>query len=227
MKVRELHGRQLSTGEAIALQLQLAPQISADIFTHDVRFIAGVDVRSPVFSHGEGTAAVAVLTYPELEIIEVSVEHGEIQFPYVPGLLSFRELPLVIRAFEKLSVVPDLVLVDGQGIAHPRRFGIAAHLGLLLDKPTIGCAKSRLIGEYEEPGKEAGSSTCLKDNNETIGAVVRTKTSTKPVYVSVGHKVSLEQSVYWVRACCHGYRLPEPTRQAHLCTNKQPETVPA
>jgi deoxyribonuclease V len=117
------------------------------------------------------------------------------------------------------------VLVDGQGIAHPRRFGIAAHLGLLLDIPTIGCAKSRLIGEYAEPVNEAGSYTYLKDNKEIIGAVVRTKTNTKPVFVSVGHKVSLDQAVHWVQACCHGYRLPEPTRQAHIQANKQPEPV--
>ena len=158
---------------------------------------------------------MVTLRYPELIVAAGQTAQGTVEFPYVPGLLSFRELPLVLRAFEEMASAPDLVFVDGQGIAHPRRFGIAAHLGLLLDVPTIGCAKSWLIGDHEEPGMEAGSYTPLVDGGETIGAVVRTRSGVKPVYVSIGHKVSLEQAVQWVLACCRGYRLPEPTRMAH------------
>ncbi len=179
----------------------------------DVHFIAGVDVA--IQRRGEGTASVVVLSYPELKLVEDSNVQGEVDFPYVPGLLSFRESPLLIKAFEGLKITPDLVLVDGQGVAHPRRFGIAAHLGLLLDIPTIGCAKSRLCGTFEEPGVEAGSTSNLKDVDEVIGRVVRTRTNTRPVYVSVGHKVSLRQAVIWTLRCCRGFRLPEPTRLAH------------
>ena len=133
----------------------------------------------------------------------------------LPGLLSFRELPLALEAFEKLVATPDLILVDGQGLAHPRRLGLASHLGLLLDTPTIGCAKSRLCGNCEEPDSASDSRTDLMDNGEVIGAVLRTKTAVKPVYVSIGHRVDLEAAVHWVLACCRGYRIPEPLRAAH------------
>ncbi len=214
MIIRRLHEWQVSTSEAIALQKQLASQVSHDEISGDFRFIAGVDVSIPGL-HEEGTAAVVVLNYPALELLEEKRVRGRITFPYVPGLLSFREAPLILEAFEQLDITPDLVLVDGQGIAHPRRFGIAAHLGLFLDVPTIGCAKSRLCGTYEEPGIEAGSSTDLLNEGEVIGEVVRTRKGTKPVYVSVGHKISLRQAVRWVLMCCRGFRLPEPTRLAH------------
>ncbi|HXX59098.1 MAG TPA: deoxyribonuclease V, partial [Dehalococcoidales bacterium] len=174
---------------------------------------------------GEATAAVVVMTYPGLEEIEVSRENGAVTFPYVPGLLSFRKIPLLVEAFQKLKNIPDLVLVDGQGIAHPRRMGIATHLGILLELPTIGCAKSRLIGEYTEPGPEAGCHTNLMDNNEIIGAVVRTRTNTKPVYVSIGHKIDLTSAIQLTLSCCAGYRIPEPTRRAHLWANKKIEPV--
>jgi deoxyribonuclease V len=214
MIIRHLHEWQASTSEAIALQKQLASQICQDESSGNFRYIAGVDVSTSRW-HEEGTAAVVVLNYPALELLEEQRVRGRITFPYVPGLLSFREAPLILEAFEQLNITPDLVLVDGQGIAHPRRFGIAAHLGLFLDVPTIGCAKSRLCGKCEEPGTEAGNSTDLLDGGEVIGEVVRTKKSTKPVYVSVGHKISLRQAVRWVLMCCRGFRLPEPTRLAH------------
>jgi len=148
--------------------------------------------------------------------MELKVSSGKIVFPYIPGLLSFRELPLILSACEKLSSVPDLVLVDGQGIAHPRRMGLASHLGLLLDKPTVGCAKSRLCGYHDMPGVEPGSYAELIDKDEVVGVALRTRCGVKPVYVSIGHKVDLQTARNRVLECCRGYRLPEPTRLAHL-----------
>ena len=188
------------------------------------RFIAGVDV-SVSRARGAATGAVIVLEYPSLSLVEAKVVHGEVDFPYVPGLLSFREAPLVLKAFEILETIPDLVLVDGQGIAHPRRIGLASHLGLFLDVPTIGCAKSRLCGRHGELGDEAGSNTELIDDGEIIGVALRTKLRTKPLYISVGHMIDLQMAVHWVLECCRGYRLPEPTRLAHQAAggNLQPE----
>jgi len=152
---------------------------------------------------------------PVLEVVEVKVVTDRIMFPYVPGLLSFREAPLILAACEGLVVKPDIIMVDGQGIAHPRRMGLASHLGLFLDVPTIGCAKSRLCGQHGEPEDEAGSYAELIDEGEVIGAVLRTRAGVKPVYVSIGHKIDLAEAIRWVLACCRGYRLPEPTRMAH------------
>jgi deoxyribonuclease V len=162
-----------------------------------------------------GTAAVVVLSYPDFELVEVQVVTGSLDFPYVPGLLTFREAPLILAACEKLIVTPDLIIVDGQGIAHPRRIGLASHLGLCLDVPTIGCAKSRLLGGYDEPDEAAGSFTDLLDNGEIIGAALRTRSGVKPVFVSIGHRINLSSAIDWVLACCRGYRVPEPTRLAH------------
>jgi deoxyribonuclease V len=228
MIIRHLHEWQVSTSTAIKLQTQLASRICQDETPGYFRYIAGVDVSTHRL-HEEGTAAAVVLSYPELEVLEESKVRGKVDFPYVPGLLTFREAPLILEAFRKLSITPDLVLVDGQGIAHPRRFGIAAHLGLLLDIPTIGCAKSRLCGIYEEPGMVSGDCTDLTDDDEIIGKVLRTKSDTRPVYVSVGHKISLEQAIHWVLLCCKGFRLPEPTRLAHQAAGghlRRAETTP-
>ena len=188
------------------------------------RFIAGVDV-SVSRARGAATGAVIVLEYPSLCLVEAKVVHGEVDFPYVPGLLSFREAPLVLKAFNILETVPDLVLIDGQGIAHPRRIGLASHLGLFLDVPTIGCAKSRLCGSHGELGDVAGSNTKLIDDGEIIGVALRTKLRTKPLYISVGHRIDLPTAVHWVLKCCRGYRLPEPTRLAHQAAggNLRPE----
>ncbi len=213
MIIQQLHQWQVNPSEAISIQRQLALQVSKEETFVDVHFVAGVDVA--IQRRGEGTASVVVLSYPELKLVEESNIKGVVDFPYIPGLLSFRESPLLIRAFEQLRITPDLVLVDGQGVAHPRRFGIASHLGLLLDIPTIGCAKSRLCGTFEEPSLDAGSTSNLRDMDEIIGQVVRTKTNTRPVYVSIGHKISLRQAVVWTLRCCSGFRLPEPTRLAH------------
>ena len=215
MKVERLHSWQVSPAQALDLQLRLASQVSRSNEVATPRFIAGVDISAGK-AQRMATGAVVVLEYPELRLVETEVAQGELDFPYIPGLLSFRESPLVLAACQRLSVTPDLILVDGQGIAHPRRMGIASHLGLLLDTPTIGCAKSRLCGSHEEPGDKPGSYSELVDNGEAIGAVLRTKLGTKPIYVSIGHKVDLETAIYWVLKCCRGYRLPEPTRLAHL-----------
>ncbi len=164
-------------------------------------------------------AAIVVLSYPELEIVEIKTSAGRLELPYIPGLLSFRELPLILQTFRKLSMSPELVIVDGQGIAHPRRFGLASHLGVMLGIATIGCAKSRLCGSHAPPGEEVGDHADLVDDNEVIGAVLRTKRGVKPLYISTGHKICLEDAVYWVMQCCRGYRLPQPTRLAHLAAS--------
>jgi deoxyribonuclease V len=215
MEVLKLHGWQVSTAEARELQLKLASRVSRANEVVSPRYIAGVDISVDRI-RDEARGAVVVLSYPELRVVETRVVEGRVDFPYVPGLLSFREAPLTLAAFERLNIAPDLILFDGQGIAHPRRLGLAAHLGLFLDTPTVGCAKSRLCGSHRIPGPEAGSYAELVDGDEIIGAALRTKAGVKPVYVSIGHKISLESAIHWVTRCCRGYRLPEPTRLAHL-----------
>lgn len=214
MKARRLHGWDLTPKEAIALQAELRDRVVRVERIGAVRHVAGVDVG---FVEGGAItrAAVAVLAFPGLELVEKAVVRQPTRFPYVPGLLSFREAPAVLAAFERLRVVPDLILYDGQGIAHPRRFGIASHVGLLLDTPSIGVAKTRLIGEHRAPSNRRGAWAPLVDAGETIGAVVRTRAGVKPVYVSIGHRVSLEAAVRWAMACVTRYRLPETTRWAH------------
>jgi deoxyribonuclease V len=220
MKVKQLHGWQLSTTEALDLQRQLAVQVSRNSEVIQPRFIAGVDI-SVNRALGIARGAVVVLSYPELRVVESQVVEGKVDFPYIPGLLSFRELPLTLATCEKLNITPDIVMVDGQGIAHPRRFGLASHLGLFLNMPTIGCAKSLLYGSHGAPGIEPGNYAEVKDKDETIGVALRTKHGVKPVYVSIGHKVDLPIAIEWVLKCCHGYRLPEPTRLAHLAAGGQ------
>jgi deoxyribonuclease V len=215
VKVQKLHGWTVTITEATEIQKSLAASVSRRNEVSNPRFVAGVDISAPR-SKGMATGAVVVLNYPELQPVEVKVVTAPLPFPYVPGLLSFRESPLALAVCEQLQITPDLILVDGQGIAHPRRLGIASHLGLLLDTPAIGCAKSRLIGTHGMVGEEAGSYADLTDAGELIGAVVRTKTGAVPLYVSIGHKVDLPAAMRWVLACCRGYRLPEPTRLAHI-----------
>ena len=224
MKVKELHQWQLGIPEALELQRQLSAQVSRKGDIEAPHLIAGVDIS--VGKRGEmATGAVVVLSYPDLRVVATGVARGQLDFPYVPGLLSFRESPLTLAAFERLSITPDLVLVDGQGIAHPRRFGLASHLGLWRDRSTLGCAKSLLCGSHEMPGVEPGSYADIMDNGETIGVALRTRPGVKPVYVSIGHKLDLETAIYWVLKCCRGYRLPEPARLAHLAAagNLKPE----
>jgi len=161
-----------------------------------------------------------VMRLPDLHVIETASTTTLVPFPYVPGLLSFRECPAVLQAWEKLQLKPDCLMCDGQGIAHPRRLGIASHLGLWLDMPSIGCAKSLLVGSYQELGEKRGSMAPLMHRKEQVGVVLRTKDRVAPVFVSQGHKISLQQAVELVLACCTKYRLPEPTRQAHLSVNE-------
>lgn len=215
MRVKRLHSWRVSTQEALDIQRKLAAQVSRTCGVITPRFIAGVDI-SVSKAKGVATGAVVVLSYPELRIVEVKVVSGKLDFPYIPGLLSFRESSLTLEAFEQLNIIPDVILVDGQGIAHPRRLGLASHLGLFLDTPTIGCAKSLLCGQGKEPGVATGSYAEIIDGREVIGAALRTRPGVRPVYVSIGHKVDLETAIYWVMMCCRGYRLPEPARLAHL-----------
>ncbi len=224
MQVKQWHSWQINSTEALELQRRLATQVLRNSEVIEPRFIAGVDIAVGK-ANGLATAAIVVLNYPELRVVETAVAQSRLDFPYIPGLLSFREASLTLAAGEKLSITPDLIMVDGQGIAHPRRFGLASHLGLLWDKPTIGCAKSLLCGRHEMPGAEAGSFTQIIEGGETIGAALRTRPGTKPVYVSIGHKVDLATAISLVLKCCRGYRLPEPTRLAHLAAggNLKPE----
>lgn len=213
MKAKHLHGWQVDPRQAREIQRRLAAQVSRRSEVTGPRLIAGVDISLGV---GGGTGAVVVLSYPELEVVETEVAQGRLSFAYIPGLLSFRESPLILAACERLMLTPDLILVDGQGVAHPRRIGLASHLGLLLDRPTIGCAKSILCGRHGPVGAEAGSWAELKDGDETVGAALRSRAGASPIYISIGHKIDLETAIYWAKECCRGYRLPEPSRLAHL-----------
>lgn len=222
MKVQYLHDWKVTATQAQQIQKQLAGQVSKQSEFTEPQLIAGVDISGPD-RQGVARGAVVVLRYPELTLIERRVAEQKLTFPYVPGLLSFREAPLITAACEHLSLTPDLIIVDGQGVAHPRRLGLASHLGLLLDTPTIGCAKSRLCGSHDEVGLEPGCHTELIDYGEVVGAVLRTKANTNPLYVSIGHKIDLESALKWVMSCCRGYRLPEPTRLAHLAAGNRQE----
>jgi len=215
VKIKKLHDWDMTPSQAIALQRELAQKVSVCGTLPDIHLVAGADVWHSRTS-GMGRAAVVVLSYPDMQLVEVSRSEGHCHFPYIPGLLSFREMPLLLSAFEGLENIPDLILMDGQGLAHPRRLGIASHLGLFLNKPVIGCAKSRLIGEYTALDESAGSFSDLYHNTELIGRVMRTRQGVNPLFISVGHKICLEEACSMVAECCRGYRLPEPTRQAHL-----------
>jgi deoxyribonuclease V len=215
VKVLALHGWEVSIAQAREIQLSLAKKVVVENEVINPSLIAGIDISAPD-AQGVARGAVVVLRYPEFNIVEVEVAEDKIALPYIPGLLSFREAPLILAACEKLCNVPDLILIDGQGIAHPRRIGLASHVGLFLNLPTIGCAKSILCGQHRPVGEEVGSHAELLDKGELIGAVLRTKSGVKPIYVSVGHKIGLASALQWVIKCCRGYRLPDPTRLAHL-----------
>jgi deoxyribonuclease V len=208
------HRWDVSLAEAEAIQRDLAARVSQvpDPALDTVRTVAGIDMSAKDVAR----AAVVVLSYPELETLEIARAERPLVFPYVPGFLSFREGPAVLAAFDKLTRTPDLLMFDGQGIMHPRRLGIAAHLGVLLDLPSIGCAKSPLVGRPTgELGPDLGAWVEMTYRGSVIGAMVRSKKNVKPLYISVGHKIDLAGAVQWVLACCRGYRLPEPTRRAH------------
>jgi deoxyribonuclease V len=204
----------LTPQEAMRLQTELAARVIEQDQLGEVRRVAGVDVGL-----GENNtiarAAVVVLKFPELIPLDYAVARLPVTFPYIPGLLAFREIPVVLQALEKLRTEPDVIIVDGHGRAHPRRLGIASHLGVLLDRVTIGCAKSLLCGEAREPDNRIGAWSPLRDRGEIIGAAVRMRLNTAPVYVSIGHRISLARAIEIVCKCGKGYRLPETTRYAH------------
>ena len=214
MEIKKLHNWNLSYSQAIALQKQLGEKVQLVELKNHPKTIAGIDCA---LSRDKKRiiACVVLLKLPGFEPIEMENATQKLTFPYIPGLLSFRESPACIAAVEKLKNEPDAFIIDGQGIAHPRRFGLACHLGLFFDKPTVGCAKSRLTGSFEDPAPEKGSYSPLKDGEETIGAVVRTRTNVEPVFVSVGNKCSLKDAIEITLNCTIKYRIPEPARLAH------------
>jgi deoxyribonuclease V len=214
MQIKPLHAWNLNPKQAIELQKQLAYEVvTEDLFDKPVKTVAGIDLGYDA-KNDVSRAVVVVLKFPELELIESAEALLPIQFPYVPGLLSFRETPVAVKALEKLKTTPDLILCDGQGIAHPRRFGIACHIGLIVDVPAAGVAKSLLVGKFGALGETRGSTALLVYKNETVGAALRTKDNVQPVYVSPGHRISLATAVDFVLRCAPKYRLPETTRLA-------------
>lgn len=220
MKIQQLHRWDVTYQEAVAIQRELKEKlILHDYFPELITTIAGADIsyskRSDLFF-----AAVVLLAYPSMEIIEETFITERAPFPYIPGLLSFREGPAVLKAFEELRNVPDVVIFDGQGIAHPRGIGLASHMGLLLDLPAIGCAKKRLVGVHGEVGHKIGDYADLVFDEQVVGAAVRTKKKVKPVFISPGHKIGTRKACDVVLSCCRSYRLPEPVRQAHLAVNR-------
>ncbi|MBW7882318.1 MAG: endonuclease V [Caldilineaceae bacterium] len=216
------HPWDVSPAAAVEIQRRLAPHIVECPLAHPIRTVAGTDMS---VRGARVTAAVVVLSLPALERIDYAIWEGPVTFPYVPGLLSFREVPALMQALAMLHTRPDVIMTDSQGMAHPRRFGLACHLGLLLDHPTIGVAKSRLTGRFETLDEAKGSTVPLRDGGAIVGAAVRTRQGTKPMFVSVGHRVTLKDAVSLTLAVTTRYRIPEPTRLAHLLS--QTGTKPA
>jgi len=199
--------------EAMRLQESLRERVELADRYGDIRYVAGADLAfDPVTE--VAFAGVIVYRFPGLEEVERRMARRKLRFPYVPGLLSFRECPILLAAFARLETEPDLILIDGHGRAHPRRFGIACHIGILFDKPTIGCAKSRLVGEHQDPDKKAGSTSPLMLDGERLGVVLRTRDHVRPIYVTTGHRISLDTAVGLVKQCLDGFRIPKPTREA-------------
>jgi deoxyribonuclease V len=213
MKALRLHRWNVTPREAARIQLRLRDRLELADRLPKIETIAGADVALDL-QQGCAIAGVIVYSFPEMKEIERAWADRRISFPYVPGLLSFREIPVLLKVFARLRCAPDLIFCDGQGYAHPRRFGIACHLGVLLDRPTIGCAKSILIGASEEPSQKAGSWTPLVDGGETVGVTFRTRDGVKPIYLSQGHRISLERTIAFTRDVTDGFRIPRPTREA-------------
>lgn len=213
-----LHDWDVTPREAIELQKSLRERVRLAPLARPIETIAGTDIS---FNKFEPTvyAGIVVLRLPSLEVVEEVGVVSETRFPYVPGLLSFRETPSVLEAWAKLKCEPDAVMFDGQGLAHPRRVGIACHVGLLIERPTLGCAKSVLVGKYEEPPEERGAWSPMIDKGETVGAAVRTKNRVQPIFVSPGHLIDLPGAIRLTLECDGGYRQPEPTRRAHHLVN--------
>lgn len=221
----EPHRWDVTPKEAIALQHRLASSVCARPLVGPVRYLAGVDCAFA--DHGRVVLAAAVLVDAEsMDLLATAVTARPCAFPYVPGLLSFREAPAVLDVLGELPHQPDLLLCDGQGLAHPRGLGLASHVGLLLGWPAIGVAKSRLCGEHRQPGLRRGCRTQLKYDGRVVGAVLRTRHGVRPLFVSVGHCVTLDDAVRWVLRCGRGYRLPEPSRWAHQAVTRAKKQMP-
>jgi deoxyribonuclease V len=236
MYYKRLHSWNLSRTQAVELQKELRQQVRIEPITNPVSLVAGCDVSFNRFSDVV-YAGIIILRLPDLRVVDYATAVAKTSFQYIPGLLSFRETPALLEAWQQLKTAPDVVMLDGQGIAHPRRFGIACHFGLLTDMPSIGCAKTLLVGRYEEPGQAAGSYTLLVDKGEAVGAALRTKDSAAPVFVSIGHRMNLTTAIELTLRCVKGYwadvsatlfalkptsprhRIPEPTRAAHILVN--------
>jgi deoxyribonuclease V len=217
------HPWDLTPDEAVRLQKLLRARVLVQALELErVQYVGGVDVG---FRDEKARAAVVVLNFPALQVVEQAIAEIPVPFPYIPGLLSFRETPAILAALEQLKALPDVLICDGQGLAHPRRFGIACHLGVLLDRPTLGCAKSILVGRHGALSDAPGSTTELVVGEEVIGIVVRTRKDVKPVYISIGHRIDLPSAVNLVLACTRGYRLPEPTRLADRLASRK-GTIP-
>jgi deoxyribonuclease V len=220
MELKRHHNWPTTVEEAIAIQKQLQPEVITEDQLGEVQYVAGVDVGFEE-DYAISRAAVAVLRFPDLQLVEHAIARRATTFPYIPGFLSFREVPVVLDALEKVGTMPDLILCDGQGIAHPRRFGLACHLGVLTDMPTIGVAKSLLVGKHDELPVDKGSWQPLRYRGEIVGAVLRSRTGVKPLYVSPGHRVSLHTAIDYALRCTTKYRLPETTRWADkLASNR-------
>jgi len=213
-----VHPWQVTAKEAIAIQGELRSRLILNRSPGVIRTIGGVDVSYEAATN-KMVAGISIFRRRDLSLLDFATAVVSATFPYIPGLLSFREIPAVLSAWEKVKTPPDCLICDGQGIAHPRRIGFASHLGLVLDLPTIGCAKSVLVGKYKEPGLRRGSRSPLIDREEQIGIVLRTRDHVKPVYVSPGHRMTISRAADLVFECCTRYRLPEPTRQAHRLVN--------
>ncbi|MCP4325974.1 MAG: deoxyribonuclease V [Psychromonas sp.] len=213
------HSWKITEHEALQLQAELANKVIKKDQHNEIKYIAGVDVAYAKETD-KLVAAVVILDAESFELIETVIAEDIEQFPYIPGLFSFRELPSLIKAFAKLTHIPDLVVCDGQGYAHPRRFGLACHLGVIFDIPTIGCGKNRLLGTHDDVDSQRGAITSLVNNDEVIGNVLRTQNNIKPIYVSIGHKVSLETATEWVLKLANQYRLPETTRMSDQAVKK-------
>jgi deoxyribonuclease V len=218
MTIQQLHSWNLTPTAAVALQKQLRAQVVLQPLPDNLELVAGADISYNKFSDVI-YAGIVVLRLPSLEVVTTAGVVTTTKSPYISGLLSFRETPPLLEAWEKLTVRPDVLLLDGQGIAHPRRFGIASHVGLLLNLPTVGCAKTLLVGKYEEPLEPAGNWSPLLHKDEVIGAVLRTKHRVNPIYISPGHLADIPTSIALAMRCVNGYRIPEPTRLAHLFVN--------
>jgi deoxyribonuclease V len=219
MQIPHLHDWPATEEEAVALQQELAPRVDVSAPLASFDYVAGCDIAYHL-TEPRLFAAVVVLRASDLSVVEERAVTCEVTFPYVPGLLSFREVPALLTAFAQLRHAPDVAMLDGQGVAHPRRFGLACHLGLWLGLPCVGCAKSWLVGDYDEAGPNAGDASPLTLGGEEVGAVVRSAAGARPVFVSPGHEIDVPSAVAVVRATLSGYRHPAPTRAAHMAANR-------